>query len=817
MKSHHSHDKLLLLSTFALFFTIFSSLSLSQNPRSQVAAIAGAGSNLVAHYTFDDGTAKDFSGNGLDGSRTGTVSTAGKISGGIEFDGADDRVSIPSYSQLSFGTGSFSVAFWVNPTSLPVGQFDNAGGLVSKFASNGGSGWNTYLGSDGKVGMYVRSETTVYGRLVAGTISTNQWNHFVFVVDRGANKIFAYQNGTLLSSTMDLTGFGDLDPDDGHAMLIGAIREDLSFYPGKIDDVRIFNRPLSQSDVTELAAYTGAVTGGGGVTESPPPAQTSLGSHIYFSESGVGAGSSCSSALPVSWLNTATNWGTGGGQIGAGETAHLCGTISTPITILGSGTSGSPITILFESGAKMVAPTWYTGAISASGKNYIVIDGGSNGIIQATGSGTGYNNTAGSTGVSFTNVNNSEIKNLSVLGMFVRPPGAGDNCNNYCGTGIAVTGTFSNVAVHHNTITDARSGVGISYGPSSSGLSIYSNKISKTAWGIGGGDWPPNGSTLTNVDIYDNTITDAYPWDGNFTGCTGDCWFHINGIYIWAEQTGDTLSNIRVHGNKIGGNMGTASHITSFTWFSGNVQAPVLVYDNIYYSTSASGSASNGFISLRYCKNGTTTNPCGVYNNTFYSVNPAGLGVMAGDSTDIKNNIFSNVAGHVIYAGDPANTYKITSDYNIFYGLTSNQFKLNGGYYTPTTWQAAGYDTHSLFVDPQFVNPGGFDFHLKSTSPAVDKGTALALSGLNKDLEGSSRPQGNAWDIGAYESSNSGTGTPPPTTYLPGDFNQDGHVNSVDFSAMSGVWNTNNVLYDLNKDGTVNTLDYSIMVQNWTR
>ncbi len=86
---------------------------------------------------------------------------------------------------------------------------------------------------------------------------------------------------------------------------------------------------------------------------------------------------------------------------------------------------------------------------------------------------------------------------------------------------------------------------------------------------------------------------------------------------------------------------------------------------------------------------------------------------------------------------------------------------------------------------------------------------------LYKDTTGRVVLLGNAPDMGANESPySSGTVTEP--TYVPGDFNKDGYVNSLDFSAMSGAWNTSNTLYDLNKDGTVNTLDYSIMVRNWT-
>ena len=64
--------------------------------------------------------------------------------------------------------------------------------------------------------------------------------------------------------------------------------------------------------------------------------------------------------------------------------------------------------------------------------------------------------------------------------------------------------------------------------------------------------------------------------------------------------------------------------------------------------------------------------------------------------------------------------------------------------------------TTSLLTAPGFV--GGGDYHLASgASPAVDAGTTLTEFTLA--LDGTVRPQGAAWDIGAYE--RAGTPAPP--------------------------------------------------------
>lgn len=61
----------------------------------------------------------------------------------------------------------------------------------------------------------------------------------------------------------------------------------------------------------------------------------------------------------------------------------------------------------------------------------------------------------------------------------------------------------------------------------------------------------------------------------------------------------------------------------------------------------------------------------------------------------------------------------------------------------------AGSPSGATIVDPQFVDVGTGDFHLKGTSPAIDAATASSSS--DHDVEGNPRPNGVAPDIGAYE------------------------------------------------------------------
>lgn len=113
----------------------------------------------------------------------------------------------------------------------------------------------------------------------------------------------------------------------------------------------------------------------------------------------------------------------------------------------------------------------------------------------------------------------------------------------------------------------------------------------------------------------------------------------------------------------------------------------------------------------------------------------------------LKNNI---IAGgyNVAYFG---HTVNLTADHNLFYCPDQdNQVQANGRDYTAAQLSELGIGNISadpLFVRPEWGTTG--DYHLQAGSPALDAGTSTGAPSL--DLAGTARPQGIAFDIGAYE------------------------------------------------------------------
>ena len=116
----------------------------------------------------------------------------------------------------------------------------------------------------------------------------------------------------------------------------------------------------------------------------------------------------------------------------------------------------------------------------------------------------------------------------------------------------------------------------------------------------------------------------------------------------------------------------------------------------------------------------------------------------------IKNNILytpDSNHGSVLIAAKSVSGFE--SDYNV----VVNNFSDNNGnsLVSLTKWQALGFELHSVIATPAqlFVDPANNNYALKAGSPAIDAGVALPQ--VPTDILGVTRPQGLAYDIGAYE------------------------------------------------------------------
>jgi hypothetical protein len=174
------------------------------------------------------------------------------------------------------------------------------------------------------------------------------------------------------------------------------------------------------------------------------------------------------------------------------------------------------------------------------------------------------------------------------------------------------------------------------------------------------------------------------------------------------------------------------------------------------------------------------------YGNTLVG---GGWGVLSfKDSAEsiAKNNIIvSYQSGAVLPRIEGGYSSPKNWDYNLYYAPNSSYF-FNNTIKNFAQWQAAGFDIHGKYGDPRFIEvKTAGNFRLLSSSPAIDIGASLGAP-YNYDKDGVSRPQGTAWDIGAYEYVG---GTVSCVSVSPADNSPcDGCISLGEISEYVGLW-----------------------------
>jgi hypothetical protein len=220
------------------------------------------------------------------------------------------------------------------------------------------------------------------------------------------------------------------------------------------------------------------------------------------------------------------------------------------------------------------------------------------------------------------------------------------------------------------------------------------------------------------------------------------------------DETGKNQYDLHVHDNLIHGDNCNGINFATVDPAKGVVEA----YNNVIYHVGLMDPKSEGgAFSCIYVAGITNHGRAGtgtveVFNNTLYDCGAnhsrnsdgsrAAFSVGGGPAQLImrlRNNIVHQLPGEIYIDGAKA---QISGEKNLWFGAG------NGPAQTKD----------NINADPQLVNIGGFDFHLRGSSPARDAGAAVLPSnpfgigsGLATDKDGVARPQGKEFALGAYE------------------------------------------------------------------
>ena len=201
---------------------------------------------MEAAYSFNEKGGKltaDVTGKGHSGWVSGgKFVKAGKYGGAIQLDGKDDWVTVFDAEDLDFSE-AFTLEAWIKPS-----RKDTKWQTIIFKEAEGGSAYS--LSASSLVGQPATSvyvddaENILYGR-DNGLLEKNVWEHLASTYDGSHQRL--YINSQEVSSRAQT---GVIEVTNGH-LRIGGNNVWGEFFQGCIDEVRIFNRALTQEEIAE--------------------------------------------------------------------------------------------------------------------------------------------------------------------------------------------------------------------------------------------------------------------------------------------------------------------------------------------------------------------------------------------------------------------------------------------------------------------------------------------------------------------------------------------------------------------------------------
>ncbi len=215
--------------------------------------VGNASADLVAHLPLDEGSGKvaqDVTTNGHDGTLTdeGVVWAEGKLGSCVELDGTG-YIDIAGPEGIEIGGADVTIALWLKSSAVGVFAMSAIGKLDPTVHSQ----------SDRVLGINSAGQWEMYqygvGALTSPTfIRDGDWHHVVFSQEYDYKDSYDLWNFYVDSELMATRGdFNSGDDAEGHIIRIGqGVGPVGGSFIGSIDDIRIYNHALTQTEIREL-------------------------------------------------------------------------------------------------------------------------------------------------------------------------------------------------------------------------------------------------------------------------------------------------------------------------------------------------------------------------------------------------------------------------------------------------------------------------------------------------------------------------------------------------------------------------------------
>ncbi|MHA8096769.1 LamG-like jellyroll fold domain-containing protein [Aquirufa antheringensis] len=221
-------------------------------------------SGLQAFYPFN-GNAEDESSNSYNGTITGVTSTIdrfGDSNSAMYFSGVNGTKILTTYKGIT-GTASRTISLWAKTST----KFVNHTSLLSYGGdpNNGQKDYGILMSNLGSTKPYIGLATNNPGGYIGNTFSNifdGAWHHYVFVYDSSLGSSFniikIYIDGALVSNNV-IYGSPSVNTTSNLPLVFGQFTSyngagagDYRSYQGHLDDIGIYNRALTVSEIQLL-------------------------------------------------------------------------------------------------------------------------------------------------------------------------------------------------------------------------------------------------------------------------------------------------------------------------------------------------------------------------------------------------------------------------------------------------------------------------------------------------------------------------------------------------------------------------------------
>jgi hypothetical protein len=191
----------------------------------------GVVTDYIAYYKFD-GNTNDETGNynATNYGATLTTGVKGVSNTAYYFDGDSSYIERTSFPDIT--SSSFSVSFWCYLNN----DITNYAVLIDKMPNGGGNGFRIQYRDAGYLTIYNGSSN-----FNTGTIAKNQWVHFTITSSAG-NVVWYVNNSTNNTGSLSFSS-------NSNSLRFGRYQGTGAYHKGNLDDVRLYQRAITSTDV----------------------------------------------------------------------------------------------------------------------------------------------------------------------------------------------------------------------------------------------------------------------------------------------------------------------------------------------------------------------------------------------------------------------------------------------------------------------------------------------------------------------------------------------------------------------------------------